>query len=156
MQNYIKSQTRLAFVQYIFQSEFLNLNSNDSIDEFLKYFFNTNIATIDDKKDIKLKFNKTFLKKLSVNYLQNFNKNNIIKNINNYVELDRKFEKWNSVLKSIIFALISELEMTDEKKIKIVFNDYINISKSLVLSKETKLMNAVIEKYLNEKKILKK
>ena len=50
MQNYIKSQTRLAFVQYIFQSEFLNLNSNDSIDEFLKYFFNTNIATIDDKK----------------------------------------------------------------------------------------------------------
>ena len=29
MQNYIKSQTRLAFVQYIFQSEFLNEDTKD-------------------------------------------------------------------------------------------------------------------------------
>ena len=156
MQNYVKSQTRLAFVQYIFQSEFLNLNSKDSIDDFQKYFFNLNIAVIDEKEEFKLKFNKNFLKKLSMNYLENFNKIKIVDKLNTHVELDRKFEKWNSVLKSIIFALISELEITEERKIKIVFNDYINISKALVLSKETKLMNAIIQKYLDEKKLLKK
>ena len=156
MQNYVKSQTRLAFVQYIFQSEFLNLNSKDSIDDFQKYFFNLNIAVIDEKEEFKLKFNKNFLKKLFMNYLENFNKIKIVDKLNTHVELDRKFEKWNSVLKSIIFALISELEITEERKIKIVFNDYINISKALVLSKETKLMNAIIQKYLDEKKLLKK
>ena len=71
--------------------------------------------------------------------------------LNNYIELDRKFEKWNSVLKSLIFALISELQNSDEKKIKIIFNDYLNISKSLVSSKETKLLNAIIQKFINEK-----
>ncbi len=155
MQNYIKSQTRLAFVQYIFQSEYSNENSIDTIDDFQKYFYELNIASIDEKKEFKLRFNKNFLKKLLENYLNNFSKNITVTQLNRYINLDRKFEKWNGVLKSIIFALISELQISEEKKIKIVFNDYINISKSLVSSKETKLMNAIIQKYLDEKKIVK-
>ena len=155
MQNYIKSQTRLAFVQYIFQSEYSNENSIDTIDDFQKYFYELNIASIDEKKEFKLRFNKNFLKKLLENYLNNFSKNITVTQLNRYINLDRKFEKWNGVLKSIIFALISELQISEEKKIKIVFNDYINISKSLVSSKETKLMNAIIQKYLDEEKIVK-
>ena len=46
MQNYIKSQTRLAFVQYIFQNEFLNADSSESIEDFQKHFYDTNIAII--------------------------------------------------------------------------------------------------------------
>ena len=34
MQNYTKSQTRLAFVQYIFQNEFLKADSSESIEDF--------------------------------------------------------------------------------------------------------------------------
>ena len=37
MQNYIKSQTRLAFVQYIFQNEFLDKDSSESIEDFQKH-----------------------------------------------------------------------------------------------------------------------
>ena len=33
MQNFIKSQTRLAFIQYIFQSEFLESDCDDNIEE---------------------------------------------------------------------------------------------------------------------------
>ena len=66
------------------------------------------------------------------------------------------FEKWDNILKSLIFAIISELIITDEKKIKIVFNDYLNISKSLVSLKETKLINAIIQKYLDKNEISKK
>ena len=152
MQNYIKSQTRLAFVQYIFHLEFLDLKSLETIDEFQEYFYNSNISVIGQKKEFKLKFNKNFLIKLSENYIKNFNNKNIVKKLNKYIELDRKFESWNLVLKSLIFALISELQITEEKKIKIIFNDYINISKSLVSSKETKLLNAIIQKFLDDKK----
>ena len=64
MQNYIKSQTRLAFVQYIFQNEFLSTASSEGIDDFQKHFYDTNIAIIGEKKEFKLKFNKNFLNKL--------------------------------------------------------------------------------------------
>ena len=150
MQNYIKSQTRLAFVQFIFQNEFISSSSVLTFDEFQNHFYNSDISIIGEKKEFKLKFNKNFLKKLSDNYLKNFDKILIIKKLNNYISLERKFNKWNSVLKSLIFALISELEITEENKIKIIFNDYINISKSLVSKKETKLMNAIIQKYIDE------
>ena len=74
MQNYTKSQTRLAFIQFIFQSELLNIEGKESIEDFQSYFYNSNIATIGDKKEFKLKFNKNFLKMLCENYLTNFEK----------------------------------------------------------------------------------
>ncbi len=151
MQNFVKSQTRLAFIQYIFQLEFLDSNSQDILKDFEKNFHNSNIAAIGEEKEFKLKFNKLFLKKLSENYIHNFYKDKIVSNLNNYIQLDRKFEKWNKVLKSLVFAIISEIEISDKKKIKIILNDYINISKTLVSNKETKLMNAIIQKYLDEK-----
>ena len=64
MQNYIKSQTRLAFVQYIFQNEFLDSDFLESIEDFQKHFYDTNIAIIDEEKEFRLKFNKNFLNKL--------------------------------------------------------------------------------------------
>ena len=151
MQNYIKSQTRLAFIQYIFQSEFSDLEKNDDIKDFQNYFYNSDIAIIGSKNEFKLKFNKSFLHQLCENYLIKFEKQETINQLNKCIDLERKFEKWNTVLKSIIFAIISELQNSEKKKLKIIFNDYINISKSLVSTKETKLMNAVIQKYLNEK-----
>tara|TARA_B100000674_G_C37193438_1_gene625088 strand:+ start:11 stop:481 length:471 start_codon:yes stop_codon:yes gene_type:complete len=156
MQNFTKSQTRLAFIQYIFQSEFLKIDTKNNIEDFQNYFYNTNISLIGDKKEFKLRFNKNYLKKLCENYFNNFKKENIINQLNNYIDIDRKFDSWNIVLKSLIFALISELEIEEDKKIKIIFDDYLNISKSLVSLKETKLMNAIIQKYINEKKNIKK
>ena len=58
MQNYIKSQTRLALVQYIFQNQFSDNDSSDNIEDFQKHFYDTNIAITDEKKEFKLKFNK--------------------------------------------------------------------------------------------------
>tara|TARA_B100000575_G_C22631004_1_gene390144 strand:- start:44 stop:505 length:462 start_codon:yes stop_codon:yes gene_type:complete len=153
MQNFIKSQTRLAFIQFIFQSEFLSLGDKKSIDEFHKYFYNSNISVIGNKKEFKIKFNKNYFKKLCENYLDHFEKKKTINMINKLINLDRKFERWNIVLKSLIFAIISEIQNSEDKNIKIIFNDYINISKSLINLKETKLMNAIVQRYLNEKKI---
>ncbi len=56
----------------------------------------------------------------------------------------------------IIFAIITELKITDKNKFKIVLNDYLNISKSLVSQKETKLINAIIQKYMDKDEINKK
>ena len=111
---------------------------------------------MEEKKEFKLKFNKNFLNKLFNNYKNNFDKKIVIKDLNNLIQIDRKFDKWDNTLKSLIFAIISELNITDNLKIKIVFNDYLNISKSLVSIKETKLINAVIQKYLDNNEIKKK
>ena len=54
MQNYTKSQTRLAFVQYIFQNEFLNADSSVGIEDFQKHFYGTNIAIINERKELLL------------------------------------------------------------------------------------------------------
>ena len=149
MQNFTKSQTRLAFIQYIFQSEFFDEDTSQTIGDFSNHFYNSNIAIIDENIEFKFKFNKSFLNKLFRNYQNNFDRNRIINDIDNFNETDRKFEKWDKILISLILAIISELNNTDEKKIKIVFNDYLNISKSLVSSQQTKLINAIIHKYLN-------
>ena len=156
MQNYIKSQTRLAFVQYIFQNEFLNTDSSGSIEDFQKHFYDTNIAIIDEKKEFRLKFNRNFLNKLFFTLKNNIDKKNIIDELNDFININRKFEKWDNILKSIIFAIIAELLITEKNKFKIVLNDYLNISKSLVSQKETKLINAIIQKYIDKDEINKK
>ena len=156
MQNYIKSQTRLAFVQYIFQNEFLNADSLESIEDFQKHFYDTNIAIIDEKKEFRLKFNKNFLNKLFSSLKNNIDKKNITEDLNDFISINRRFEKWDNILKSIIFAIIAELLITEKDKFKIVFNDYLNISKSLVSQKETKLINAIIQKYIDKNEIIKK
>ena len=81
MQNYIKSQTRLAFVQYIFQNEFLNIVSSEGIEDFQKHFYGTNIAVIEERKELKLKFNKNFLNKLFSSFKNNIDKKNITINL---------------------------------------------------------------------------
>ena len=156
MQNYIKSQTRLAFVQYIFQNEFLNTDSLESIDDFQKHFYDANIAISEEKKEFKLKFNKSFLNRLFSSFKNNIYKKNIIQDLNGFIDINRKFEKWDNILKSIIFAIIAELLITEKNKFKIVFNDYLNINKSLVSPKETNLINAVIQKYIDKNEIIKK
>ena len=156
MQNYTKSQTRLAFVQYIFQNEFLNNLSAENIEEFQKHFYDTNIAVIDEKTEFKLKFNKNFLNRLFESFKNNINKKTLHEELNQFIEIKRKFENWDNVLKSIIFAIITELIITEKNKIKIVLNDYLNISKSLVSQKETKLINAIIQRYIDKYEIDKK
>ena len=156
MQNYTKSQTRLAFIQYIFQSEFFGTNNSESIEDFQKHFYDTNIAIIDEKREIKLKFNKNYLNKLFFSFQEKIDKNNIIEDLNNFIEISRKFEKWDNILKSLIFAIITELTITEKNKVKIVLNDYLNISKSFVSQKETKLINAIIQKYIDKYEVNKK
>ena len=82
-------------------------------------------------------------------------KKKIINQLNTYIDFNRKFEKWDNILKSIIIALISELQNTNSTKFKIVINDYLNIAKSLVSLKETNLINAIIQNFIDEKKITK-
>ena len=156
MQNYTKSQTRLAFVQYLFQNEFLNADSSESIEDFQKHFYDTNISIIDEKKEFKLKFNKNFLNRLFLSFKNNIDKKNITEDLNGFIVINRRFEKWDNILKSIIFAIIAELLITEKNKFKIVFNDYLNISKSFVSQKEIKLINAIIQKYIDKNEIIKK
>ena len=152
MDNKLKSKTRLTNIQIIFQ----HISTNDDIDvireNFDKYYKNSSIENFSSKKKIKFEFNTNFLIKLNNYYKEYVNLNDYLIKINSFITFDRKFEKWNLINQSIILAAISEFTNTEESKLKIVLNDYLNISKNFISLNEVKIINAILDKFINEKK----
>ena len=147
MDNKLKSKTRLAAIQLVSQQLINNQDIETIKDDFDKYYRNTEI----DNSSEKIQYNVNFLSKL-VGYFKIINPQDISQEINNLIKFDRKFEKWDTINKAIILIAISELRNSEKEKIKIILNDYIEVSKSFVSIKETKLINSILDKLINEKK----
>ena len=81
------------------------------------------------------------------------NFSNKSKNLNVYIKFSRDFQKWDLINQAIKISILSELSKTAKEKIKIVLNDYLKVAKSFVSLKEVKMINAIIDKYLNDRKI---
>ena len=143
MDNKLKSKTRLAAIQLVSQ----HLVNDEDIefikDDFNKYYRNTKIDTSSEK----IKYNINFLSKL-VNYYKKINIKNISQEINKFITFDRKFEKWDTINKAILLVAISELKNSKSIKYKIILNDYLEISKSFVNLKDTKIINALLDKFI--------
>jgi len=154
MQNYIKTETRLAFIQFIFSSLFSNSSFNENINDFENYFYKLSVSSIEQKKETLINFNKNYFKKLTKSYDNFMKKNNIEEIINCLIKFDRNYENWDQINKSIILSILSELEITKKDKIKILLNDYINISKTLIPKKDLGMINAITDKYISDRKIL--
>ena len=142
MDNKLKSKTRLAAIQLVSQ----HLVNDEDIefikDDFNVYYRNTKIDTSSDK----IKYNINFLSKL-VNYYKKINIKNISQEINNLITFDRKFKKWDTVNKAILLVAISELNNSKSIKYKTILNDYLEISKLFVNLKDTKIINAILDKF---------
>ena len=139
----LKSKTRLAAIQLVSQHLINNQDIKNIKDDFDNYYRNTKI----DKSSEKIEYNINFLSKL-VNYYKKINVKNISQEINNLITFDRKFEKWDTVNKSILLVAISELNNSKKIKYKIILNDYLEISKSFVNLKDTKIINAILDKFI--------
>jgi len=154
MQNQLKTKTRLAFIQFIFSSLFSKSVSDEIINDFATYFNKLEVSSIEQKKDFLINFNKNFFRKLALSY-NVFSQNNDVKLIiNPLINFNRKYEDWDKINQSIILSIFSELEITKKEKVKIVLNDYLNISKSLIPKKELGMINAITDKYINDKNII--
>jgi len=154
MQNKIKTETRLAFIQFIFSSLFSDTSLKQSINEFENYFYKLSVSSIEQINQTSINFNKSYFKKLTLSYNSFIKKNDFEDTINNLIKFDRKFENWDSINKSIILAILSELEITKKEKVKILLNDYFNISKMLIPKKDLGMINAIADKYIHEKNII--
>ena len=155
MDNKIKSKTRLAIIQYIFLV--LSRKSDDSNnikEEFDNYFHGKTFSNISDNDVFEISYNKIFFSKLTNNFNKFYKKEDVSKNLNKIIDFDRKFEKWDLINKAIIISILSELSFTVKEKTKIVLNDYLNVSKNFIPINEVKMINAVVDKYLNDKQIL--
>ena len=145
MDNKLKTKTRLAAIQLIAQ----HLINNQDID-LIKDDFDTNYRnTVLDENSFKIQYNVNFLSKL-VDFFQTTNIQDISEEINNLIKFNREFENWDTINKAIILVAISELRNSKKEKMKIILNDYIEISKSFVSLKETKLINSILDKMINE------
>ena len=155
MQNHIKSKTRLAVIQFVFL--YLSKKNIDFIKtkkEFDDYFFGSFYSNISENKEVKIEYNKKLFNQLSNNFNEFYNNENLYKTLNNFIDFDRKFEKWDKINQAITICILSELCTVSKNRVKIVLNDYLNISKKFISIKEVKMINAIVDKYLNEKKIL--
>jgi len=145
MDNTIKSKTRLVAIQIAAQQLVNNQNIKLIKEEFDKNYRNT---IIEDGGE-KVQYNVNYLSKL-INYYSALNFDIISSQINSFIKFDRKFEKWDTIIKAIILVAISEIKNSQKTKIIIILNDYIDISKFFVNSKETKLINSILDKFINE------
>ena len=163
MQNYIKSQTRLAFVQYIFQNEFLNTDSSDSIEDFQMHFYDTNIAIIDEKKELarlaaaKREALELYIEDLTKNLnALSDNKNELEAKLNKgnialalaYDNLEQTQTKLTSLsdLNTILQSTISDLKknLLDEEKEKEIFIKDLNQKNTILSEKEKELITSKI------------
>ena len=143
MDNKIKSKTRLAAIQLVSQQLINNQDIENIKDDFDKYYRNTKI----DKLSEKIEYNINFLSKL-VSYYKKINSKKITQEINSLITFERKFEKWDTINKAIMLVAISELKYSNSFKDKIILNDYLEISKSFVNLKDTKIINAILDKFI--------
>ena len=146
MNNKLKSKTRLAAIQLVSQHLINNQDIEYIKDDFDKYYRNTII----DEGSEKIEYNLIFLSKL-ISYFKTTDFKTLSKEINSKIKFDRKFEKWDNIIQAIILISISEIRNSSKEKIKIILNDYIEISKSFVNINETKLINSILDKLINEK-----
>ena len=146
MNNKLKSKTRLAAIQLVSQHLINNQDIEYIKDDFNKYYRNTVI----DEGSEKIEYNLSFLSKL-ISYFKITDFKTLSKEINSKINFDRKFEKWDNIIQAIILIAISEIRNSSKEKIKIILNDYIEISKSFVNINETKLINSILDKLINEK-----
>ena len=146
MNNKLKSKTRLAAIQLVSQHLINNQDIEYIKDDFDKYYRNTII----DEGSEKIEYNLSFLSKL-ISYFKITDFKILSKEVNSKIKFDRKFEKWDNIIQAIILISISEIRNSSKEKIKIILNDYIEISKSFVNINETKLINSILDKLINEK-----
>ena len=155
MNNKLKSKTRLAIIQYIF---LVLSRKNDDLEkikqEFDNYFYGKTFSNISDKNEFKINYNKNFFLQLSDNFIKFYKSEDISNNLNKYIKFSRDFKKWDLINQAIMISILSELSVTTKEKIKIVLNDYLNVAKNFVSLNEVKMINAIIDKYLNDRKIL--
>tara|TARA_Y100001970_G_C14138931_1_gene805990 strand:- start:966 stop:1403 length:438 start_codon:yes stop_codon:yes gene_type:complete len=145
MDNKLKSKTRLAAIQLVSQ-HLINHQAIELIkDDFDKYYRN---SIIDESLE-KVQYNINFLSKLIL-YFKEINFKILSKEINSIIKFDRQFENWDIINQAIIIIAISEIRNSEKKKTKIILNDYIEISKSFVSLKETKLINSILDKLIND------
>ena len=143
MDNKLKTKTRLAAIQLVSQQLINNQDIEIIKDDFDKYYRNTKI----DKSSEKIEYNINFLSKL-VSYYKKINSQKISQEINSLITFERKFEKWDTINKAIMLVAISELKYSNNFKVKIILNDYLEISKSFVNLKDTKVINALLDKFI--------
>ena len=147
MDNKIKSKTRLAAIQLVSQHLVNNQDIESIKNDFDQHYRNTQI----DNSSEKIQYNVNFLTKL-VNFFKMIDIKNISEEINTIIKFDRKFEKWDTINKAIILVTISELRNSEKNKIKIILNDYLEISKSFVNLQDMKFINAILDKMINAQK----
>ena len=90
------------------------------------------------------------MKKLVNFYIQYTATADYLHSINRHINFNRKFEKWDIINQSILLAVLSEIKQTEISKIKIIFNDYLNVSKFFIGKSDLGFINGVADNIIKD------
>lgn len=144
MKNSDKSFARYLLVQAIYQQITSKSELKEVIDQFDDGEF----------KQIQLNFDDEFISKKKVDYkyfkdiIQTFSKNEklVIELINQNISKNWNYERIPYVLKAILISSVSELITNPEISIGIITSEYIRLTESFFLDRESAFVNAFISK----------
>lgn len=144
MKNSNKSFARYLLVQAIYQK----ITSKSELKEVIEQFDDGEF------KQVQLNFDDEFVLKKKVDYkyfkaiIHTFSKNEklIIDLINQNISKNWRFERIPYVLKAILISSVSEIITNPEISIGIITSEYIRLTESFFLDRESAFVNAFISK----------
>tara|TARA_B100000989_G_scaffold167127_1_gene124972 strand:+ start:8485 stop:8955 length:471 start_codon:yes stop_codon:yes gene_type:complete len=144
MKNSNKSFARYLLVQAIYQK----ITSKSELKEVIEQFDDGEF------KQVQLNFDDEFVLKKKVDYkyfkdiIHTFSKNEklVIDLINQNISKNWRFERIPYVLKAILISSVSEIITNPEISIGIITSEYIRLTESFFLDRESAFVNAFISK----------
>ncbi len=134
-----KSLTRLVAVQALYQMEMAGTDIDDIINSLGERLI------FDNQDDYLIRdVNKKLLAEMINGVIDN--QKQIDKTIEKNLSSNWKFNRLDKILKAILRAAVYEILHKLDTPIKVIINEYINITHSFYSQKEPEFINAILDK----------
>ena len=144
MKNSDKSLARYLSVQAIYQRITSESNFEDVIKQFVDDNFKEVPISLDGEVILKKKIDLQYFK----NIVLTFNKNEklVFELINQNLSDNWSYQRLPNVLKAILISSVSEIISNPKISIGIITSEYIKLTESFFLDKESSFVNAFVSK----------
>lgn len=145
----MKSVARLAAVQATYMIDFGGLPVDEVVKDFVEGKVGRYVIDEDLEHDIE---EPVELSELDAEYFSSLvkgihkNKEVIEKSLNQYLEKDFKFEKFDATLQALLLSAVYEIIHNTDVDVKVIIKEYVDLAYAFFNKKEPKMVNALLDK----------
>lgn len=145
----MKSVARLAAVQATYMIDYSSL----PVEEVIKDFVDGKVGRYAINEDVERDIEEAIeLSDLDTAYFTSLvkgvhkHKEDIEKSIDQYLEKDFTFERFDGTLQALLLCAIYEIIYNDEVDVKVIIKEYVDLAYAFFTKKEPKMVNAILDK----------